>query len=105
MLYVVVTSYRISPEMNAAVYGRLFDEALRTGLRCCVVACITDLADAEVLHRAFERRRAHLAEGSALHLLFGSAASPEPGRGVQPLADTERRGHRVFTGEAGHISW
>lgn len=69
VLYVIVTSYRISPEMNAAVYGRLFDEALRTGMPCCVVACITDLADAEVLHRTFERRRAHLAEGSALHLL------------------------------------
>jgi glycosyltransferase Alg8 len=68
-LYVVVTSYRINPEMNAAVYGRLFDEALRLNLPCCVVACITDLADAEVLNRVFDRRRAHLAEGSALHLL------------------------------------
>ena len=68
-LCVVVTSYRISPEMNAAVYGRLFDEALRTGMPCHVVACITDLADADVLNRVFERRRPHLAKGSALHLL------------------------------------
>lgn len=68
-LYVVVTSYRISPEMNAAVYGRLLDEARRLQLPCCVVACITDMADAGVLRIVFEHRREHLADGSALHLL------------------------------------
>jgi mannuronan synthase len=68
-LYVVVTSYRISPEMNAAVYGRLLDEARQLRIPCCVVACITDMADAEVLRLVFDQRRATLAEGSALYLL------------------------------------
>ena len=67
-LYVVVTSYRISPEMNAAVYGRLLDEACRLGLPCCVVACVTDAADAHLLRQVFVQRP-DLTEGSALHVL------------------------------------
>lgn len=80
-LYVVVTSYRITPEMNAAVYGRLLDEVIALDLPCCVVACVTDAADALVLQAAFARREGALPEGSALYLL--------------PQAGTGKRGAMV----------
>ncbi|MDB5972641.1 MAG: hypothetical protein JWQ90_5091 [Hydrocarboniphaga sp.] len=46
---VVITSFRIEAEINAAVYAALFRELLDYGARATVVACMTDPADARLL--------------------------------------------------------
>jgi mannuronan synthase len=66
-LYVVVTSYRLPQPLNAAVYGRLFDEVADMGVPAVVVACVTDHADTLVISRAFARRR--MPEGSKVEFL------------------------------------
>ena len=48
-IYVVVLSYRMGPEINAAVYGALIRDLKRHGRPATVVACISDQTDIEVL--------------------------------------------------------
>ncbi|MGK7870508.1 glycosyltransferase [Falsiroseomonas sp. E2-1-a20] len=67
-LYIVVTSYRMPAEMNAAVYGRLLDELAAMGVPACIVACVTDPADAHLLADLVDRRP-WLPEGTVLHML------------------------------------
>ena len=55
-LAVLVTSYRMSAELNTAVYTALFDELGGLGVPAMVVACITDPADATLLQWLFEAR-------------------------------------------------
>ena len=72
-LYVVVTSYRMAQGLNAAVYGRLFDEIARLGVPTFLVACVTDPADAALIEARFARR--DLPEGTRVHII------PQRGRG------------------------
>lgn len=67
-LHIVVTSYRMPAEVNAAVYSRLFAAVERMRVPTTVVACVTDAADARVLHAVFGARR-RLPEGTAMHIL------------------------------------
>lgn len=48
-IYVVVLSYRMGPEINAAVYGTLIRDLKRHGRPATIVACISDNTDIEVL--------------------------------------------------------
>jgi len=48
-IYVVVLSYRMGAETNAAVYGALIRDLKRHGRPATVIACISDPADFEVL--------------------------------------------------------
>ncbi|GGE22880.1 mannuronan synthase [Aureimonas endophytica] len=66
-LYVLVTSYRMPQALNAAVYGRLFDEIARFGVPTMVVACVTDHADVLTIERSFARR--DLPEGSRVEII------------------------------------
>ena len=50
---VLVTSYRMPAELNAAVYGSLFAELARLGVPGMVVACVTDPADIEMVEWLF----------------------------------------------------
>lgn len=67
-VYVIVTSYRMESGLNAAVYGALLADLAKMGRACCVVAAVTDPADARVLDTAFNRQA--MPEGSSLHLVF-----------------------------------
>jgi glycosyltransferase Alg8 len=67
-VYVIVTSYRIEPDMNAAVYRRLLAGVAAMGVPARIVACVTDPADAQVLGAAFTAT-ADLPEGTTLDLL------------------------------------
>jgi glycosyltransferase Alg8 len=49
-IYVVVLSYRMGAETNAAVYGALIRDLKRYGRPATVVACISDPVDVEVLN-------------------------------------------------------
>ncbi|WP_334175265.1 glycosyltransferase [Pseudoxanthobacter sp.] len=73
-LYMLVTSYHMSAELNAAVYKRVFEEVRDYGVAATVVACITDPADVTVLEAIF-RHVGGLPEGTSL--IF----SPQRGRG------------------------
>ncbi len=55
-VYVLVTSYRMAPMLNAAVYGRLFDELAGFAVPAVIVACVTDHADAAIIEGRFARR-------------------------------------------------
>ncbi|MBP0496247.1 glycosyltransferase [Pararoseomonas indoligenes] len=68
-LHIIVTSYRIAAEMNAAVYSRLLDELEAMGVPAVIVACASDPADATLLGGLL-RRRTGLAEGTVLHVLM-----------------------------------
>jgi mannuronan synthase len=48
-IYVVVLSYRMGAEVNAAVYGALIRDLKRHGRPATIVACISDQTDIEVL--------------------------------------------------------
>lgn len=48
-IYVVVLSYRMGAEINAAVYGALIRDLKRHGRPATIVACISDQTDIEVL--------------------------------------------------------
>jgi mannuronan synthase len=48
-IYVVVLSYRMGAEINAAVYGALIRDLKRHGRPATIVACISDQMDIEVL--------------------------------------------------------
>ena len=48
-IYVVVLSYRMGAEINAAVYGALIRDLERHGRPATIVACISDQPDSEVL--------------------------------------------------------
>jgi glycosyltransferase Alg8 len=48
-IYVVVLSYRMGAEINAAVYGALIRDLKRHGRPATIVACISDQTDVEVL--------------------------------------------------------
>lgn len=67
-VFVIVTSYRMEPGINSAVYGALFAELARMGKACCVVAAVTDPGDAQVLETAFLRQK--MPEGATLRLVF-----------------------------------
>ena len=67
-LYVLVTSYRMLPAANIAVFASLFDEIATLGSPAFVVACITDPADAQIIGSLFDRRL-DLPPGSALHFI------------------------------------
>jgi glycosyltransferase Alg8 len=79
-LGIVVTSYRMAAETNAAVYGRLLDEVAAMRVPAAVIACITDPADARLLQAIFAARP-DLPEGTVLHAL--------------PQAGTGKRGAMV----------
>jgi glycosyltransferase Alg8 len=49
-IYVVVLSYRMGPEVNAAVYGALIGDLKHHGRPATVVACISDPVDFDVLN-------------------------------------------------------
>ncbi len=66
-IYVLVTSYRMSPMLNAAVYGRLFDELAGFAVPAVVVACVTDHADATIIEGRFARRT--FVEGTRLDII------------------------------------
>lgn len=66
-LYVVVTSYRLPQPVNAAVYGRLFNEIAGLAVPTVVVACVSDHADAIVVEDCFARR--HLPEGTRVEII------------------------------------
>lgn len=66
---VLVTSYRMSAELNAAVYGSLLAELARLGVPGVVVACITDPADVHVLEWLFHTRP-DLPPGTALQCVL-----------------------------------
>lgn len=66
---VLVTSYRMSAELNAAVYGSLFAELARLGVPGTVAACVTDLADIEVLEWLFHAQPG-LPPGTVLRCLL-----------------------------------
>lgn len=66
---VLVTSYRMSAELNAVVYGSLLVELARLGVPGTVVACITDPADVHVLEWLFHAR-SDLPPGTALHCVL-----------------------------------
>ncbi|WP_372001085.1 glycosyltransferase [Tistrella mobilis] len=53
--YILVTSFRMSAQMNAAVYGRLIDEIAACGSGATIIAGVTDPADIEVLRRVVRR--------------------------------------------------
>ena len=55
-VYVLVTSYRMAPTLNAAIYGRLFDELAGFAVPAVIVACVTDQADAAIIEGRFARR-------------------------------------------------
>ena len=76
-LYVLVTSYRMSQELNAAVYGRLLDEVARYGVEAFIVACVTDPADAAVLE-GLVAHRDDLPEGTALHVMMQAGKGKRP---------------------------
>lgn len=57
-VYVVVTSFRMSAEVNTAVYGRLIDEIVAGGGSGTIIAGITDPADLDVLRRVATSRAA-----------------------------------------------
>lgn len=67
-LYVLVTSYRMSVEANAAVYGSLFDEVAAYGAPSFIVACITDPADARIIGALFDARR-NMPSGCSLRFI------------------------------------
>ena len=52
-IYVVVLSYRMGAEINAAVYGALISDLKRHGRPATVVACISDPVDFDLL-KAFQ---------------------------------------------------
>lgn len=54
-LYVLVTSYRMESEVNAAVYTALLNEAIDYGVPTTIVAAVTDDADEELLQALFDR--------------------------------------------------
>lgn len=60
-VYVVVLSFRMPPELNAAVYGALVRDLVAYGRPATVVACISDVGDLSVL----EPLRAH----ASVHLV------------------------------------
>jgi len=49
-IYVIVLSYRMGPEVNAAVYDALIRDLKRHGRPATVVACISDPVDFDVLN-------------------------------------------------------
>ena len=54
-LYVLVTSYRVEPEVNVAVYTRLIEEAAEYGVPTTIVASVGDHADEELLRDLIDR--------------------------------------------------
>ncbi len=90
LLYFVVPSYRMKQEVNAAVYGRLFEQIASYHIPSIVVALITDPADARVITTLFSGQ-ADLPPGSQLHFL------PQAGTGKRDaMADALQfiaRGH------------
>ena len=86
-LYVLVTSYRMPAELNAAVYRRLLEEIRDFGVGATIVACITDPADAVTIEGAFARVGG-LPEGTSL------VFSPQRGRGKR---DAMARALAFFT--------
>ncbi len=66
-VYVLVTSYRMSPMLNAAVYGRLFAELEAFAVPAVIVACVTDHADAAIIQGRFARRT--FVEGTRLDII------------------------------------
>lgn len=67
-LYCIVPSYRMKQEVNAAVYGRLFEQIAAYGVPSIVVALITDPADAHVITKLFGGQ-VDLPPGTQLHFL------------------------------------
>jgi len=68
-LYILVTSYRMPQELNAAVYSRLLEEVASYGIPAFVVACVTDPADVDVIGTIIARR-SNLPEGTTLHFMM-----------------------------------
>jgi glycosyltransferase Alg8 len=76
-IYGLVTSYRMPPELNAAVYGRLLDEVAAFGVPAFIVASVTDIAD-EMLIRDLLARRRDLPEGTEVKTLIQSGHGKRP---------------------------
>ena len=89
-LYVLITSYRMAPELNAAVYARLLDEIAVYGVPAFIVACVTDPADATVIAHVIERRH-DLPEGTALHVAMQAGTGKRPAMANALRAIMQRR--------------
>jgi mannuronan synthase len=59
-IYVVVLSYHMGADTNAAVYGALIRDLKRYGRPATVIACISDVVDSEVLKAFRDLGKVHL---------------------------------------------
>lgn len=85
-IFVVVPSYRMSGNVNFAVYARVFEEIMGMGTTATVIACVTDPADAVVIRAAFNRT---VGENGGIGLMF------EPQRGLGKRDTMVRALHHV----------
>ncbi|WP_134494602.1 glycosyltransferase [Microvirga pakistanensis] len=72
-LFIIVTSYRIQPEVTYTVYQRLIEELEAVHVPATIVSCFTDPADIKLVGRLFNS--ANLVEGSSIIFI------PQAGRG------------------------
>ena len=56
-LYLVITSYRIDTETNAAVYWALMHEVRRYNVPTTIIACVSDPSDAVLINDLVQRSR------------------------------------------------
>lgn len=88
-LYIIITSYRMDAEINAAVYWALMREVQRYGVPTTIVACVSDAADAAVINDMVLRNRPP--EGTSVVVMpqDGTGKRTALGMAMRYVADTK----------------